>query len=221
MVLTSINVGDVERLGFDGAEAWFDQPWTTGIFKQPVRGPVRVGTLGLAGDRQADLTVHGGADKAVCVYSGDHYPAWQRELQIEDFNAGAFGENFTLAGLTEQDVCIGDVWALGEIELQVSQPRQPCWKLARKWRIKTLTAQAVDNGRTGWYFRVLREGLVNTGDPLVLVSRPSPDWTIAAANTVMHHRVHDAEAAAKLAAVDGLSVSWTRTMLSRAGSQAG
>jgi len=123
MRLTSINVGHIEQLGFDGAEAWFDQPWTTGIFKRSIHGPVRVGTLGLAGDQQADLTVHGGADKAVCAYSGDHYPVWQRELLIDEFDAAAFGENLTLAGLTEQDVCIGDVWTLGEAQLQVSQPR--------------------------------------------------------------------------------------------------
>jgi MOSC domain-containing protein YiiM len=221
MILTSINVGQIEQFGFEGAEAWFDQPWTTAIFKRPIDGPVRVGIHGLTGDKQADLTVHGGADKAVCAYSGDHYPAWKQELRLEDFDAGAFGENFTLAGLSEQDVCIGDVWSLGETELQVSQPRQPCWKLARKWRIKTLTAQTVDNGRTGWYFRVLREGLVHTRDRLVLVSRRSPEWTIAAANAVMHHRTDDAEAAGRLARVEGLSTSWTRTLLSRAGSKPG
>ena len=219
--IVALHVGQPEGLGIEGAADWFDERWTTAIFKRAIVGPIRVTTLGLIGDGQADPANHGGPDKAICVYSADHYPDWQRELGLADFGAGAFGENFTIRGLTEADVCVGDIWTVGDVELQLSQPRQPCWKLAQKWRLKTLSAQTVENGRTGWYFRVLREGLVNTGDRLVLTSRTSPDWTVAAANEVMHHRRHDRNAATTLAAVATLSGSWKHKLQARAASEPG
>jgi MOSC domain-containing protein YiiM len=212
-VLSAIHVGQPESLGFEGAAAWFDQPWTTAIFKRPLSGPVPVGRLGLDGDRQADPSVHGGPDKAVCVYSADHYPTWQHELGLADFHAGAFGENLTLAGVTEHDICVGDVWAVADVLVQVSQPRQPCWKLARKWQRKTLTDEVVKSGRTGWYFRVLREGSVSPGATLALVERRHPEWTITAANNAMHHGVGDLRA---LGSLDELSASWKKTLSRKA-----
>ena len=156
--LHAISVGRPEALGFEGAADPFDQAWTTGIFKTPVATPILLSRTNLAGDGQADLVNHGGIDKAVCAYSAEHYPGWQASLAVEDFTAGAFGENFTIAGQVEDDVCIGDVWSAGDVLLQVSQPRQPCWKLARKWRIPNLVARTVANGRTGWYYRVCAKG---------------------------------------------------------------
>lgn len=218
--ITSLHVGQPESLGVDGAALWFDEPWTTAIFKRPTSGPVAVSALGLSGDGHADLVNHGGLDKALCVYPGVHYPAWRALFSEQPdtgdaahtFADGAFGENLTVSAITEPDICIGDTYRLGSVVVQVSQPRQPCWKLARKWRIKNLTAQAVANGRTGWYFRVLHEGQLSVGDALVLEDRPHPEWTIAAANLVMHHRVGDARA---LIAVPALSASWKRTLSSR------
>ncbi len=212
-VLSALHIGQPESLGFEGAAAWYDQPWTTDIFKRPIRGPVRVGRLGLDGDRQADPTVHGGPDKAVCVYSADHYAAWQGELGLADFDTGAFGENFTVTGMIEDNVCIGDDWSVGDVVVQVSQPRQPCWKLARKWQRKTLTDEVVKSGRTGWYFRVLQEGSVSPGVTLSLVERRHPQWTITAANAVMHRGVGDAAA---LAALQELSKSWKQTLARKA-----
>ena len=215
--ITSLHIGVPEALGVEGAAAWYDEPWTTAIFKRRVDGAVSVGPLGLAGDSQADTRVHGGRDKAICVYPAVHYPAWQRELGREDFADGAFGENLTVTGLSEPTVCIGDVYVIGTgveaVLAQVSQPRQPCWKLARKWQLKDLTARAVANGRTGWYFRVLRSGTIRPGDHLRLEERPHPTWTISAANLVMHHRVGDTHA---LASLDALSESWKKTLASRA-----
>ncbi len=145
--VASLHVGGPESLGLAGAAQWFDEPWTTAIFKRPIAGPVDVGPLGLAGDGHADLVNHGGLDKAICVYPVAHYPAWQAELGRADFTEGAFGENLSVTGLTEGDVCIGDIFSIGTepqgLRVQVSQPRQPCWKLARKWQVKDLTAQAV------------------------------------------------------------------------------
>lgn len=207
--LASIFVGTPEHFGFAGAAAWFDEPWTTGIFKRPVEGPVHVTVSGLAGDGQADLVNHGGPDKAICVYSADHYAEWRRTLGLEDFVFGAFGENFTVAGLTEHDVCIGNLWAVGDALVQVSQPRQPCWKLARKWRLKDLSSQVVENGHTGWYFRVAREGDVARGAALALRERPHGTWTVAAANDVMHRDVGNVR---ELAALEPLSESWKRRL---------
>jgi MOSC domain-containing protein YiiM len=212
--VNTVSVGRPETFGFAGAAAWYDEPWSTAIFKRPVDGPVRIGRLGLEGDGQVDLVNHGGPDKAICVYPGAHYPQWRVDLaaalQSERFADGAFGENLAVAGLSEDDVCIGDLYRLGAAAVvQVSQPRQPCWKLARKWRIKDLTARAVATGRTGWYFRVVNDGTVTAGDRLTLQSRPHPSWTIAAANQVMHHRQGDGRA---LAGLPELSASWKHTL---------
>src|SRR5262249_28552826 len=124
-LLVSIQVGTPQYLGFDEAIEAFDKPWTTGIFKRPVEGSVFVGFTNLAGDAQADLANHGGPDKAICAYSADHYDDWRATLGASPLNFGAFGENFTIAQLSEADICIGDTWSVGDALVQVSQPRQP------------------------------------------------------------------------------------------------
>ena len=126
---------------------------------------MQVTPTGIEGDGQADLVNHGGVDKAICVYPLAHYPHWQ-EMIGRELSPAAFGENFTVDGLTEADVCIGDTWRVGEdVLVQVSQPRQPCWKLARRWQRKTLALEVQESGKTGWYFRVLEEGTVQAGMP--------------------------------------------------------
>lgn len=194
-----------------------DQLWTTGFFKEPVQGPVLLRTTNLEGDGQADRVHHGGVDKAVLAYSAEHYPDWRRSMEQPSLPFGAFGENFTVTGLTEADVCIGDTWQVGdEVVMQVSQPRQPCWKLVRRWRIKTLVLQVQQTGRTGWYFRVLSEGTVAAGTRLVLRERPHPVWTVERANRVMHLEKKNVQAALELAAVPLLSESWRMTLIDRA-----
>lgn len=215
--IVAMHVGQPEALGFDGAAAWFDQPWTTAIFKRPLAGPAVVGSNGLAGDRQADHVNHGGPDKAICVYPAAHYPSWRDDLRQAlnnaTFDYGAFGENFTVQGLTEEDICVGDIYAVGpEVVVQVSQPRQPCWKLARKWQVKDLTALAVATGRTGWYFRVITGGTVPVGATVTLQDRRHPAWTVSAANQVMHFRRGDTPALAQL---EELSDSWKATLRAR------
>src|SRR5262249_2606205 len=145
------------------AEDPLDREWTSGIFKAGVAGPVRLSALGLEGDGQADLRFHGGPDKAVNAYALAHYPGWEAEWQVSPLAPGAFGENLTIDGQTEESVSIGDVFQLGSAKLQVSQPRFPCWKLERKWRRPGLAARVVETGRTGWYFRVLETGAVEGG----------------------------------------------------------
>jgi len=214
-VLVSIQVGKPKRLGVEGAADPHDRPWVSGFFKEPLTGPVGVHFTNLDGDGQADLVNHGGPDKAVLAYSADHYPAWHGELG-SNLPFGAFGENFTVAGLTESDVCIGDVWEVGPVRLAVTQPREPCWKLARRWRRTDLPGRVVATGRSGWYFRVLVEGVIESGFELHLVERPNPQWSVARANRVRYDEKADTDLAAELAAVSGLSGSWRSAFESRA-----
>lgn len=215
MKLISLNVGLPRTLGRPDARDAMDKVWTTGFFKEPIAGPVWLGRTNLAGDGQADLQFHGGPEKAVNVYPEEHYAYWQVALGIAKLTAGAFGENFTTGGALEGDVCIGDVFQVGDALVQLSQPRQPCWKLARRWRVKDLAVQVQQSGRTGWYFRVLREGAVEVGAGLRLVERTHPEWSVAAANEVMHHR-KDLAAARSLAECPLLSVSWRESLSRRA-----
>jgi MOSC domain-containing protein YiiM len=210
--LLSIQVGLPKTLGTPKASDTMDQEWTTGFFKEPVSGPVWAGTTNLAGDEQADLRVHGGPDKAINVYPIEHYAFWLAELDFKELPNGAFGENFTVAGILETKACIGDIFELGDALVQISQPRQPCWKLSRRWRVEDLVARVVRTGKTGWYFRVLREGNVQAGATLVLVERPYPEWTVAIANNIMLHRKESSVAVHALAECPALSSSWQATL---------
>ena len=214
--LCSIQVGTPKAYGFEDALDTHDKPWRTGFFKTPVQGRVFVGRTNLVGDGQADLENHGGIDKAVLAYSADHYPKWRRELNLPDMPYGAFGENLTISGLSEESVCIGDTLRIGAVSFEVSQPRQPCWKLARRWRMHELTGLVVRNGRSGWYLRVLEEGWIEASMPVMLLDRPNPDWPIARANEVLHHRKTDAPLALQLADVPQLAGSWSRELRERA-----
>jgi MOSC domain-containing protein YiiM len=159
---------------------------------------------------RADLAVHGGPDKAVCVYSADHFPEWSRVLAESDVGAGAFGENFSVSHMDEDSVCVGDVYAIGTAVVQVSQPRSPCWKLAARWNRPDLPRLVLKSGRTGWYFRVLQRGVVTTGEELSLSNRPCGEWSIARVNQVSYAtgRHKDAAARRALAACAPLARNW-------------
>jgi MOSC domain-containing protein YiiM len=139
---------------------------STAIFKEVVSGPVMLRTLNLDGDGQADLTVHGGPDKALYAYGFDAYPAWQNLRPQDQFTYGALGENLTFDTLPEDQLCIGDTFALGDSQVQVAQPRFPCYKLAVKFDDPKILKQFMQLKRTGVYFRVLQEGRINVGDEL-------------------------------------------------------
>ena len=211
-LLVSIQVGLPRQLGTEDAADPMERPWTTGFFKERITGSVYLGKTNLVGDGQADLNLHGGVEKAVLAYAATHYPKWQQELHLLDFPYGAFGENFTVAHQSEEDVCIGDIYRIGEAQVQVSQPREPCWKLARRWRMKDLPKRAIANGRLGWYFRVLTEGVVESGLPLILVDRPLPEWSVARVNNAFYGYRQDSS---ELASCPLLSASWRRYFLTR------
>lgn len=214
--LLSIQVGLPETRGNIDVTGSMDELWTTGLFKETVDSPVRLGTTNLAGDGQADLKHHGGPDKAINVYSFEHYPYWQSTLNLPELPHGAFGENFTTLGLLEADVCIGDVFHIGETIVQLSQPRQPCWKLERRWRVKDFAERIRQTGRTGWYFRVLREGTIESGACIHLLERPYPEWSVARANDVMYNHQTDLKVIRELIACPVLSVSWQESLSKRA-----
>lgn len=214
--LLSIQVGMPRTFGVVGAVDPAEKPWTSAIHKAPVSGPVRVNLLGLAGDGQADRKHHGGPDKAINVYPSEHYAHWREELPACNMAAGAFGENFTTVGLLESEVCIGDTFAVGEALVQLSQPRQPCFKLSRRWRVPDMVSRIQSNGRSGWYFRVLRPGELAAGMPLILAARPFPEWTVARANDLMYRGKSDQRENSRLAACPALSISWRETFSSRA-----
>jgi MOSC domain-containing protein YiiM len=203
--LLSIQVGLPAR---HGADAVSDKDWESGIFKYPISGPVWLDTLNLTGDGQHDRENHGGPYRAVLAYSAGHYPIWRAELGRDELPFGSFGENFTISHLDESQVCLGDVYAVGEARLQVSQPRQPCWKLARRLGIKDLTARVERRGWGGWYHRVLQTGYVQVGDPYRLVERPHPHLPIALLNDLISRRRADPAICDELAGIEALTPEW-------------
>ncbi|WP_024869921.1 MOSC domain-containing protein [Pseudoxanthomonas suwonensis] len=163
------------------------------IAKQPVAGPVLAGPEGLVGDEQGDRRVHGGPDKAIHHYPRDHYATWRGEIGAHPLleAPGAFGENISTTGVTEADLCLGDRLRLGAAVVEVSQGRQPCWKLSDRFGVADMARRVQDSGRSGWYYRVLEPGEVGAGDELVLVERPYPDWTLPRLAALLYRRTLD------------------------------
>lgn len=179
MRLLSLNVGRPQLMTYKG------QTISSGIFKKPVRGPIELRTLNLDGDRQADLSVHGGPHKAVYAYPSEHYPYWRGELPGVDLPDGVFGENFTTQGLSEEDLHIGDRLQIGSSIVMVRQPRTPCYKLAAKFRRDDMIERFLVSGRSGFYFSVEKEGTVAAGDTFELLRRNDAGITIAEMNRLL------------------------------------
>jgi MOSC domain-containing protein YiiM len=176
MKIVSLNVGVPRSYQVTGGQI------ITGIFKQPVEGRAALRRLNLDGDRQADLTVHGGPYKAVYVYPHEHYEYWRSALPHRELPLGVFGENFTTEGILETDAHIGDVFAVGTAEVTVTQPRQPCYKLNVRFNDDLMVKRFLASGRSGFYLSVTRPGEVGTGDEITLLSRDPRQVSIAAFN---------------------------------------
>jgi MOSC domain-containing protein YiiM len=201
--IISIQAGKIETFYGDPGDSW-----KSAINKTNVSGAVHVGLLGMAGDEQADLVNHGGPDKAILAYASKHYEAWNSEFPDKSFEVGGFGENLTVVKLDESSCFVGDIFRIGDCLLQISQPRQPCWKLSGRWNLPKLAVLVQQNGRTGWYFRVLNEGVIEVGMNLELVDRPYPEFSVAWANSVMYAKPRRPEDDRRLAACPSLSESW-------------
>ena len=172
MRLLSLNVGLPRQVRFQGELV------TTGIFKKPVQGSVRLRKLNLEGDKQADLKVHGGVDKAVYAYAGEHYDYWRQELPEMSLPWGMFGENFTTQGMFEESVNIGDQFKVGTANLIATQPRMPCYKLGVKFGSMDMIKRFLASGLTGVYFKVMKEGELEQGDEIKLIKKAENSVTV-------------------------------------------
>ncbi|MHB8741871.1 MAG: MOSC domain-containing protein [Sulfuricaulis sp.] len=202
MQLLSVNVGQPRDVVFQ------DRVVRTGIFKVPVAGSVWLGRTNLAGDSQADRRVHGGEDKAVYVYPYEHYAFWAGENGINNYLPGQFGENFTTIGMHEDEICIGDVFKIGDARVQVSQPRTPCFKLGIRMGDDQFPARFAAAARTGFYLRVLEEGKVTAGNTIERVERIANSMTVRAIFDLRQGCHGTREEYAQAAQLAGLSISW-------------
>ena len=202
--LLSIQVGRIAPLGPDAVPS--------GFVKTRIDGPVQVGPLGPAGDEQADPSVHGGPDKAVYGYSAAHLAAWARDFpeHASTFVAGGVGENLTINGLTEDDLCVGDVHRIGSASLQVVQPRQPCFKFALRFDDSRLPKAMVRNFRTGWYYRVVEPGVIRAGDKVERVDRPHPEFRFSRLVEIVNFRNANADELEAMATMDGIALGLRR-----------
>ena len=201
------------------------QPFADGdksaIAKTAVEGPRAVGWLGIESDAQADLSVHGGPDKAIHHYPHDHYGYWLTTLGASPVlqQAGAFGENISTTGLTEDAACIGDRYRMGTALVEIAQGRQPCWKQAHRLMNPAVVTMMVKSRRCGWYYRVIEEGVVSAGDDLVLLDRPQPEWTVSRVIGLLiaGEGKQDLSAVAALAALPVLAENWRKRAAKMAG----
>jgi MOSC domain-containing protein YiiM len=200
--------GKVQPLG--------DKGHSSGIAKIKTPGPWQITRVGLLGDAQADLKNHGGPEKAIHHYPFDHYAAWLSEIGGHALlgEPGAFGENISTSGWIEENVCIGDVIRFGGALLQVSQGRQPCWKLNVRFGRDDVAYKTQSSGRTGWYYRVLEEGEVAPGDGLSLVERPQPDWPLARLIKLLYRNKDRYDELQEMSEIPELANGW-RTLAAR------
>jgi MOSC domain-containing protein YiiM len=200
--VVSIHIGKVAPLGPENV--------SSGFVKRAVQEPVTVTQGGLIGDEQADLTVHGGPDKAVYGYGAVNYLDWREEYPHhgELLVPGGLGENLAIDGLRENDLCVGDIHAIGTTQLQVCQPRQPCFKLALRFNDKHMLKAMIRSGRSGWYYRVLQPGIINSGDSVELIERPNPHFPFTRlVELISFGKVTTAELE-QLQNMQGLALSW-------------
>jgi len=206
--VAAINAGMPQTMKYQGKEL------VTGIMKTPVSSSLYLSRAQLEGDGQGDLVHHGGEDKALCVYCLEHYGYWEQKLERK-LGYGAFGENVTVRGLPEAEVCIGDKLQLGEAVVQVSQPRQPCYKLAARYGVPDLAMHVQESGFTGYYFRVLQEGVIPPQPTLRLLERDTGGVTVAFANRIKYTDKGNRAGIERILRVAALSASWRESFENR------
>lgn len=202
MKLISLNIGLPRIVESNGG------PVATGIFKEPVTGAVMLRTLNLDGDRQADLSVHGGVSKAVYAYPSEHYEFWKQEFPDMSLPFGMFGENLTTEGLFEDSANVGDRFRIGAAEVMVTEPRLPCYKLGIKFGRSDIIRKFLQSRRTGLYFAVLKEGEVKAGDEMELLSRDENNITVADITRLYAFEKDDLTTMQRALKLDALSESW-------------
>lgn len=206
MRVTSVNVSMGRTISWRGREV------TTGIFKEPVPGRVMLRTLGVDGDRQADLTVHGGEYKAVYSYAVEHYTWWHAELG-RALQPGTFGENLTIEGIDESDIAIGDRFSVGGALLEAVQPRLPCYKIGVRFDDAGMVRRFMKAARFGTYFRVLQEGDVGVGDEMTRIHRDAAGVQVVALTSMLDARSWDEDLVLRALRVDALPPSWREHLM--------
>src|SRR5215207_8067551 len=205
--ILSVNVSLPKEVEFEG------QKVTTGIFKEPVKGRIMLRTLNLNGDKQADLTVHGGVDKAVYAYSIEHYEYWRKVFPNIEMPYGMFGENFTVEGLMENEVSIGDVFQVGSSKVVATQPRMPCYKLGVKFGRMDVLKKFLASGRSGIYFKVSKEGEVGAGDTIEQIGKDPNRITISDIVRLYASEKEDIETMRRAVKVEALPEGWKHYFL--------
>ena len=200
--LVSVNVGVPQVVASNG------DPVLTGIFKKPISGRVVLRTLNLDGDRQADLSVHGGRSKAVYVYPSEHYDYWKQELPELNLSWGIFGENFTTAGLIESEISIGDKFRIGSATVMTTEPRMPCYKLGIRLNRADMVKKFLGSNRTGFYLAVLKEGEVGTGDRIELIEETKRSLRISDIAALYTHEKNNIGLLRRAIEVEDLPESW-------------
>ena len=204
MQVISVNVGLPRTIDWNGKAV------TTGIFKDPVDGPVVVRTLNLEGDGQADLSVHGGTTKAVYAYPSEHYEFWREALPGTALPWGVFGENLSTTGLSEDGVQVGDEFRIGTVRLRATEPRLPCYKLGIRFERGDIVKRFLESRRTGLYFSVLEEGQVEAGDAIERVRQGAQGFAVADVTRLYTTDRDNIELLRRAVALDGLGDSWRR-----------
>ena len=202
MNLVSVNIGAPRVVMSNG------EPVSTGIFKEPVAGRVVLRTLNLDGDRQADLSVHGGPSKAVYAYPSEHYEYWKRELPEIKLPWGMFGENFTTKGVLEAELYIGDKFRVGSATVMITEPRMPCYKLGIKSRRSDMVKRFMASARTGFYFAVLQEGEVGAGDAIELIETTKDRFKLSDITALYTHEKHNIGLLRRAIEIAALPQSW-------------
>src|SRR5215471_14575041 len=210
MRIVSVNVGLPRKV------VWKGMTVQTAIFKEPVAGAVAIQALNLAGDQQADLTVHGGYDKAVYAYPAEHYEYWWTQLPEVPFSWGAFSENLTTEGLWEDTLCIGDLLRVGSAVLQVTQPRMPCYKLELRFNRDDMIKRFLMSGRSGFYFSVIEPGEVSTESKLEILERDPNRVAVSDIVRLYLGQTRDLELLQRATNVNSLPENWRTQLLLRA-----
>ncbi len=217
MPLATITIGEVlsVNVGVPRTVEWKGYSVSTGIFKEPVEGRVKVDKLNFEGDQQADLSVHGGPDKAIYVYPAQYYNFWRDQYPEIDFKWGMFGENLTVSGLSDAEVNIGDRFQIGTTELVVTQPRLPCYKLGLRFGRNDIIKRFAKQGYNGFYLAVIREGDIGAGDKIILLGKDKNGVKVSDIVRLFSNRKSDLAEVNRAIAVEALPDSWKDYFLER------
>lgn len=213
--LISIQVGRIKSYGDKESKEFLEKEWESASVKEAVNGKVWVGKTGLSGDEVADKLHHGGVEKAVFANSYENYKEWCEFLGLDSIPFGALAENLTISGLHESSVCLGDIHKIGSVVLQVSQPRKPCWKIAKRWNNKKFTNEIYTTGLTGWYYRVLEEGFLETGDEVTVVSQDESNVSILDANMAFANPIKYRDILEKILTISSIAPSYKASVEKR------